>query len=127
MKGDFMLDWMLMPYKRYVDFAGRSRRKEYWMFFLFTFLVGFVINIIGAVGQGGGLTAIMGIVGLIFQLGSLLPSIAVAIRRMHDQDRSGWWIICPIANIIFLFIEGTKGPNRFGPDPKDPGSAEAFS
>ena len=49
------------------------------------------------------------------------PALAVSIRRMHDQDRSGWWILCPIANIIFLFIDGTPGPNRFGPDPKGRG------
>jgi len=60
-------------------------------------------------------------------LGVLVPSIAVAIRRMHDQDKSGWWILFPIVNIVFLFLEGTKGPNRFGPDPKDETATEVFS
>jgi hypothetical protein len=67
-------------------------------------------------GDGG--TAILGI----FWLGTIIPAIAVAVRRMHDQDRSGWWILCPIANIIFLFIDGTPGTNRFGPDPKGRGA-----
>ena len=134
-----MLDWMLMPYKRYFDFSGRSRRKEYWMFFLLVVIVYVVLSIImsmgaptvdpttGALSGGGAMMTIgTGLLGL-FWLGSIIPSLAVAIRRMHDQDRSGWWIICPIANIVFLFIEGTKGPNRFGPDPKDSTSVEAFS
>ena len=120
-----MLEWILMPYKRYVEFSGRSRRKEFWYFYLFVAIVGAILGQIGKMSMG--LAGVMAIVTLVFQLGSLLPTIAVGIRRMHDQDRSGWWILCPIANIIFLFIEGTKGPNRFGPDPKDGGSAETFS
>ena len=64
---------------------------------------------------GGGLM-------LLFWLGTIIPAIAVSVRRMHDQDRSGWWILCPIANIIFLFIDGTPGSNRFGPDPKGRGA-----
>jgi uncharacterized membrane protein YhaH (DUF805 family) len=68
-------------------------------------------------------TAILGI----FWLGTIIPALAVAIRRMHDQDRSGWWILCPIANIVFLFIDGTPGPNRFGPDPKGRGGEQAFA
>ena len=125
-----MLDWMLMPYKRYVDFSGRSRRKEYWMFQLLIVIVYIVLSVIMAMGApsvdpatgqlsgGGALMSIgTGLFGL-FWLGTIIPSIAVSVRRMHDQDRSGWWILCPIANIVFLFIEGTRGDNRFGPDPK---------
>lgn len=118
------MEWMLLPLKRYAEFSGRSRRKEFWMFWLLSLILGFIAGIIDGVL---GLTTSAISVRLLVQLAILCPSIAVAIRRMHDQDRSGWWVLCPIANIIFLFIEGTKGPNRFGPDPKDPGSAEAFS
>ncbi len=118
------MEWMLLPLKRYAEFSGRSRRKEFWMFWLLTLILGFIAGIIDGVL---GLTTSTISVRLLVQLAVLVPSIAVAIRRMHDQDRSGWWILCPIANIIFLFIEGTKGPNRFGPDPKDPGNAEAFA
>lgn len=133
------MDWMLMPYKRYFEFSGRSRRKEYWMFQLLVAIVYVVLSVImsmgaptvdpmtGAISGGGMMMTVGGGLLLLFYLGSLIPIIAVSIRRMHDQDRSGWWILCPIANIIFLFIEGTKGPNRFGPDPKDPGSTEAFA
>lgn len=127
-KGNDMLDWMIMPLKRYADFAGRSRRKEYWSFVLLTWVVLIVLSIVeGMAGLSGMIGGAYGPLTAIFYLAILVPSIAVAIRRMHDQDRSGWWILFPIVNIVFLFLDGTKGPNRFGPDPKDPASAEAFS
>ena len=75
----------------------------------------------GAMTGGSGLWTVGAAVLGIFWLGTIIPALAVSIRRMHDQDRSGWWILCPIANIIFLFIDGTPGPNRFGPDPKGRG------
>lgn len=124
------MDWMLMPYRRYADFSGRSRRKEYWMFYLLVVIVYVIASVIMGMGAptidpatgqmvGGGMLWTVGAALLgIFWLGSIIPSLAVSIRRMHDQDRSGWWILCPIANIIFLFIDGTPGPNRFGEDPK---------
>jgi len=132
------MEWMLMPYRRYADFSGRSRRKEYWMFYLFVVIVYVVLSIIMGMGapmvdpatgelSGGGAMMTVGSVLLgLFWIGTIIPSIAVSVRRMHDQDRSGWWILCPILNIVFLFIEGTKGPNRFGPDPKDHLGAAAF-
>lgn len=132
------MDWMLMPYRRYAEFSGRSQRKEYWMFYLFVMIVYVVLSIImsmgaptidpvtGEISGGGALATIgMGLLG-VFWLGTIIPALAVSIRRMHDQDRSGWWILVPIANIIFLFIDGTPGPNRFGPDPKGRGG-EAFA
>lgn len=119
------MEWMLMPYKRYADFSGRSRRKEYWMFFLLTMIVNVITNILASVG--GGVAMIGGLISLVFFLGSLVPSIAVAVRRMHDVDKSGWFLLIPIYNLILALTEGTKGSNRFGPDPKDPGNAEAFS
>jgi uncharacterized membrane protein YhaH (DUF805 family) len=135
-----MLEWMLMPYRRYVDFSGRSRRKEYWMFFLFVMIVYIVCYaliltglpsidpVTGQMSGGGGALSMIGSAVLgIFWLATIIPALALAIRRMHDQDKSGWFILIPIYNFILLFIEGTRGPNRFGPDPKDPAGAEAFS
>ena len=122
-----MLDWALMPLRRYTDFSGRSRRKEYWSFWLATVIVGILTSMIdGALGMTG-LVGPYGPLTALLYLGVLVPSIAVAIRRMHDQDKSGWWILFPIVNIVFLFLEGTKGPNRFGPDPKDETATEVFS
>ncbi len=78
-------------------------------------------------GAYGPLTAL-------FFLGILVPSIAVQVRRFHDQDKSGWFVLIGLIPIlgglvvlVFMFLEGTRGPNRFGPDPKDPGSSEVFA
>lgn len=135
-----MLDWMILPLKRYTDFSGRSRRKEYWSFFLLSVIVSVVANMMvatgvpsidpatGQISGGGGALATIGSgISLLWFLGTIVPSIAVAIRRMHDQDKSGWFILIPIYNLILLFMEGTKGPNRFGPDPKGEGGSEVFS
>ncbi|MFH2067917.1 MAG: DUF805 domain-containing protein [Candidatus Omnitrophota bacterium] len=110
------MNWYLEVLKKYAVFSGRARRKEYWMFALFNFIVVFVLELIG-----GGLKSSMGsysVPSLIYQLAVLLPSIAVGVRRMHDTNHNGWWIICPIVNLVFAVIEGTKGENRYGPDPK---------
>ena len=150
--------WMFLPLKRYADFSGRSRRMEYWMFILFTTLVGVVLAgpaifsliaasetdpllvdtdpfaAFGTLGSAG-----LGIYGL-FALAVFIPSIAVTVRRLHDRDMSGWWylgvivggmiplvgFIITIAFVVIMFLPGTDGPNRFGPDPKDPHSAQVF-
>jgi len=123
-----MLDFMLMPLKRYAEFGGRSRRKEFWSFFLFYIIVSVVLGIVeGMAGLTGMVGGAYGPLTAIFYLGVLIPYIAVAIRRMHDQDKSGWFILIPIYNLILLFLEGTKGPNRFGPDPKEETSTEVSS
>lgn len=140
-----MLEWMLMPYRRYADFSGRSRRKEYWMFALFSVIVSIVLlglmfagidGIDSATGEPKlGALAYLGI-GLlvIWGLGSVVPSIAVQVRRFHDQDKSGWFMLLGfipyiggLIVLVFMCIEGTRGTNRFGHDPKDPSSADVFS
>ncbi len=87
------------------------------MFFLFNIIIamvlGFIEGILGIASDSGA-----SVFGSIYQLAVFLPSLGAAIRRMHDVDRSGWWILVPIANIIFLFTDGTKGDNQYGPDPK---------
>jgi uncharacterized membrane protein YhaH (DUF805 family) len=140
------MEWMLMPYKRYADFSGRSRRKEYWMFVLFFVIVYAICYALiftgmpkfdpatGQMAGGGGALSMLGsALLLIFALGSFIPALAVQIRRLHDQDKSGWLVllgIIPIANIVllvFMCLEGTRGPNKYGADPKDPAGVEAFS
>ncbi|MGN6227038.1 MAG: DUF805 domain-containing protein [Dyella sp.] len=109
------MNWYLAVLRQYAVFSGRARRKEYWMFVLFNviiaFVLGFVVGLAGA-GERGEL-----VVNL-YQLAVLIPSIAVGVRRMHDTDHSGWWILLPIVNLVFACTEGTPGPNRFGPNPK---------
>lgn len=134
------MDYMLMPFKRYFDFSGRSRRKEYWMFVLLYIIVYVVAGFVErALGLGGSATSATqfgdgtasasfssqgGILSMIVMLVFLIPMIAVAVRRAHDNDKSGWFILIPIYGaIIVWFLEGTRGPNRFGPDPKGGGDA----
>lgn len=127
------MEWMLMPLRRYAQFSGRSRRKEYWMYTLFIVLVSLIAGAIdGALGLAG--EAGYGPLGGIFALATLVPSIAVGIRRLHDTDRSGWWLLIALVPLIGAFVllyffvsEGTSGPNRFGEDPKNPGQAQVFA
>ncbi len=109
-----------MPLKKYAEFNGRSRRKEYWMFTLFCLLIAIVAGIIDGMLTGLDPSGI-GYIGLVFQLGVLVPSIAVAIRRMHDVGKSGWFILVPIYNLVLACTEGQKGNNEYGPDPKGNG------
>ncbi len=118
-------DYMKMPLTRYADFSGRSRRMEYWMFTVgvlgASIVAGIADKIIGMAGMVFGL---YGPLQLILLLGTLVPSIACVVRRLHDQDKSGWLTLLgliPLINLVllvFLFLEGTKGSNQYGPDPK---------
>ena len=129
------MDWMLMPLRRYADFSGRSRRKEYWMFIL-----GYIIALVaamvveGVLGMSGMVGGVYGPITLLLILALLIPAIAVQVRRFHDQDKSGWFvllafipIIGSIAVLVFMCLAGTDGPNRFGDDPKNPGNADTFA
>lgn len=133
---DFNL--MFAPLRKFADFNGRARRSEYWLFYLFCLVVGIVLTFIGnmALGAPDPSNPFSGgtLLSLIFNLAILIPSIAVGVRRLHDTDRSGWWlliILVPLVGIIVLIIffvlDGTPGPNKFGPDPKGRGAADTFS
>ena len=104
-------------FSHYVNFSGRAIRSEYWYWVLFVILAEIVTSIIDYV-IGAQITT-----GL-FGLATFLPSLAVAIRRLHDVDRSGWWLLLafiPLVGTIILIVwfcaRGTPGPNRFGSDP----------
>lgn len=103
---------------------GAARRSEFWYFFLFTFLVGIVTTTLDAV-LGTDFETGGGVVNTLGSLVLLLPSLAVAVRRMHDTDRSGWWLligIIPIVGWILLIVwycaDTKPGDNQYGPDPK---------
>ena len=137
------MEYMLLPLKRCFDFSGRSRRKEYWMFVLFLVIGQVVTSILDtALGLGGTTTAVSdysdgaasasfsssgGVLTTVFVLVMLVPGIAVAIRRAHDQDKSGWFVLIPFYGLIMMFLDGTRGPNRFGPDPKGINPAATFA
>jgi uncharacterized membrane protein YhaH (DUF805 family) len=111
------MNYFVTVLKKYADFNGRARRSEYWFFALISTVISIVITYLGAAMN-------FPLLGTIYSLAILVPSIAVLIRRMHDVDKSGWYCLIPIYNIILAFTEGTRGPNQYGPDPKDPSSGE---
>jgi uncharacterized membrane protein YhaH (DUF805 family) len=114
------MNWYLEVLKKYAVFQGRARRKEYWMFNLFNIIIamalGFVIGLIEAVLETGVLLSIA--TNAIYSLAILIPATAVSVRRMHDLGRSGWWILFPVVNLIFMFFDSQPGDNEYGPNPK---------
>jgi uncharacterized membrane protein YhaH (DUF805 family) len=107
-------------FSNYVGFEGRAARPEYWWWVLFIIVVAVVLQIIGSILFGADSSAAGALAGL-FYLVTLLPSLAVSVRRLHDTDRSGWWLLIGfiplIGGLILLFFmvqAGTPGPNRFG-------------
>lgn len=135
---------MVLPYLRYADFSGRSRRLEYWVFTLFYVLTGlflvFAAVLTGdvpaspATSQSPGAASIFFLIlPAVFLVGSIIPSIAVQVRRFHDQDKSGWMLLLtflPFGGIIvfiFMCLEGTVGENGYGPDPKGCFDADVFA
>ncbi|MEO7680642.1 MAG: DUF805 domain-containing protein [Sphingomonas sp.] len=178
------MDWMLLPLRKYATFSGRARRKEFWMWVLFVVLVAIVLTVLdgvlglggrsgigstatqapGGVGYGAGAFARGGILTAIFSLAILIPNLAVSVRRLHDIDRTGWWVVLPVVPyllgmamivggaatsnlalvggasvlmlvgvvlaivlLVFYCMAGTRGPNRFGPDPLDPNATADVS
>lgn len=101
--------------KKFADFNGRSRRSEYWYFFLVNALVSMTFNFIGIALNG---SSFVGLLSMVFTLAVLVPSIAVAVRRMHDVGKSGWYALIPIYNLILACTEGVAGENEFGANPK---------
>lgn len=123
------MEWMILPLKRYAQFSGRSRRKEYWMWILLQVIIGFVLSFVDvALGLGGQATGVSssapgsiaaagnlrgGVLSNLFSLAVLVPNIAVAVRRMHDTNRSGWYILLP-AVPIFIAVFATAGSAATG-------------
>jgi len=111
------MNWYIDALKKYAVFSGRARRKEFWMFYLFNMIISFVltsIEVSARITPPGD----QFVFGAIFYMAILIPSYAVGVRRMHDTDHSGWWLLFPLVNLYFAASEGTQGENRFGPDPK---------
>ena len=104
--------------KKYAVFGGRSSRREYFMFFLISFVIAFALSFILGIIKAVSNIDIM-FIGGIYQNALLVPSLALAIRRIHDTDKSGWFVLVPFYNVVLLFISGTPGTNRFGTDPKE--------
>jgi uncharacterized membrane protein YhaH (DUF805 family) len=112
-------------FERYALFNGRAMRTEFWMFQLFNFLISIVLAIVDAIlGTDGGGTS-PGVIGGLYSLAVLIPSLAVGSRRLHDTNRSGWWqllylipVIGWIVLLIFFVQDSDAGENQHGPNPK---------
>ncbi len=122
------MEWFLLPFKKYADFEGRSRRKEYWMFYLLTSLAGIPLatidTIIGSMTDSG-----LGVFSGLFSVSTIIPWFSLSVRRLHDVGKSGKYLLLvffPIIGWVWLFvltvIEGDKGSNKYGLDPKNPTS-----
>jgi uncharacterized membrane protein YhaH (DUF805 family) len=108
-------------FRNYVNFSGRASRSEYWYWVLFVILLSAAAGLVDVAIAG---TSGFSVIGALVSLGTFLPSLAVAVRRFHDRDQSGWWILIgliPLVGIILLIVwfcqRGSVGPNRFGADP----------
>lgn len=137
------MQWFIKCLRQYADFSGRARRAEYWWFALIYNVVFAPLYVIGLAaspsrevtidangnlvqadpGSSLGAMFFMGL-AMLWGLALFLPALAVLVRRLHDTDKSGWWVLLsfiPLGGLVLLFFavtEGTNGPNRYGPDPK---------
>lgn len=123
------MEWYLKAMRQYADFSGRARRKEYWMYVLF-----YMIFVLGAGALGFMIGGENSILFLALYAGAalihLIPTLAVAVRRLHDTGRSGWFYLIgfiPLIGAIMLLIwfcsDSQPGPNKWGPNPKDPNAS----
>lgn len=123
------MNWYLHVLKNYATFSGRARRKEYWMFFLISALISIVLTLLDILLGTYSMEYEVGLFSGLYSLLILIPSIAVVVRRLHDTDRSGWWILIsliPLIGVIVLFVficlDSQPGTNRFGANPKEAAS-----
>jgi len=119
------MNWYLDAWKNYVNFQGRARRKAFWMFVLFNLIAIFALNFVeGAIGLRG--EGDYGILSGLYSLAVLLPALGLAVRRLHDTGRSGWWILIGLVPLIggiillvFYVLDSQPGTNQYGPNPKE--------
>lgn len=119
------MSYYLEAFRKYAVFNGRSRRAEYWYFVLFNLIVGLVLAAIDALLGTFSASANIGLLSGIYSLAVIIPTIALTVRRLHDTDRTGWWVLInlvpfigSIVILIFALLDSTPGSNRFGPNPK---------
>lgn len=124
------MQWYLKVLRNYAEFQGRAHRTEYWMFVLINFLVvmalAFVDSMVLGMSEMGG----YGVLSGLYTLGVFIPGLAVAVRRLHDTGRSGWWLLVGLIPVIgglvllvFMVLDSEEGANEYGPNPKTGASA----
>ena len=118
------MQWFMTALQKWADFSSRARRREFWFFSLVYIVIAIVLGFVdGMVGLT--LATGIGVLGGLFALAMLIPSISVAVRRLHDTNRSGWWLLIAVIPVIgwlvllvFYLLDSQPGDNRFGPNPK---------
>ena len=122
-----MVDAYKAMWKNYAKFSGRARRSEYWWVILAQTLISTAFSLINMVAGDSALGAVANVVISVYGLAKLIPMISLAVRRLHDIEKSGWWYLLncipcigSIILIVFFCKEGTAGSNRYGDDPKVP-------
>ena len=106
------MKFYLKVLQNYATFKGRASRSEYWYFVLFNIIFSIALSYVSGVVN-------LPILYTIYSLALLIPSIAVAVRRMHDVGKSGWFILIPIYGLILACTQGVKGENEYGTEPND--------
>ena len=119
------MNWYLTVLKKYAVFSGRARRKEYWFFVLFNVIIAIVLSVIDGVAGTMSADTGFGLLSGLYSLAVLIPGIAVAVRRLHDRGRSGWWLLIAfipligaIVLLVFFVQDSEAGDNDYGPNPK---------
>lgn len=104
--------------QHYFDFTGRATRQQFWMFVLFNFIISLILSVLGRMDNIIG--TLFTVINALYGLAVLLPSLGIAVRRLHDTDRSGWWLLISlvpfvgaIVLLVFYVLPGNQGKNRF--------------
>lgn len=120
------MNWYLEVLKKYAVFNGRARRSEYWYFMLFSSIIGIVLAVIDGVTGSYSPEVGLGLLGGIYTLAVFIPSLAVLVRRLHDTQRSGWWLLIvlipligAIVLLVFMVQDSKPGQNQYGANPKE--------
>ena len=123
------MNWYIHVLKNYAVFKGRAQRQEYWYFFLFNIIISIALSMLDSALGNPGAGEGVGVIGSVYSLAVLIPSIAVGVRRLHDTGRTGWWMfigLIPLVGILVLlyfFVQDSQHEaNEYGPNPKDPTS-----
>ena len=125
------MNYYIAVLKKYAVFSGRATRAEYWYFVLFN-IIAIVVLSVADIILTGVTEKNIGFLNIIYSLAVLIPSLAVAIRRLHDIGKSGWWLLVsliPLIGSIWLLIlmvtDSAAGDNQYGPNPKGMPAAPA--
>lgn len=125
-----MQDWWKKVFvQNFANFEGRARRSEYWYYILFNLIISVSVYVLTIFTMGIAGFILLPLLGL-YSLANIIPNLAVIVRRLHDTGKSGWYILfafIPLVGgiilIVFLATEGDRGPNEYGPDPKEQNAA----